>query len=103
MNIALDYDGTFTLDPDVWAELIDTLHRNSSNVVVVTSRNMKDPVEYAYWFAQNEIPIIYCDYEAKKDVCERLGVKIDIWVDNDPYYIVNSFNEDVAEMWRMAR
>ena len=38
MNIAIDYDDTYTLDPCVWEAIIQLLKDNGHNVFCVTKR-----------------------------------------------------------------
>ena len=90
MNIMIDYDNTYTADVDMWRSIIP-LFLVGHNVYLVTSRGMDTPIELANDFVEWRIPIIYCEYRAKKDVCEEQGIKIDIWIDDDPYYINTGF------------
>ena len=102
MKIALDYDGTYTADEEMWRKIIYFM-ACKYEVFVVTSRHEADPIEDAGWFEAHRIPIIYCDYMAKKEVCDNLGIKIDIWIDNDPYWINHSWPNVEAEKWRATR
>jgi hypothetical protein len=90
MNIMIDYDNTFTADAPMWQDVIfEFLQKH--RVFLVTSRGMDTPVEHTEYFVDMGIPIVYCDYYAKKDVCEKQGIKIDIWIDDDPKYIIEGF------------
>lgn len=78
MKIALDYDGTFTEDVDLWWNFILNAKERGHTICVVTSRNKDhNPIEH-------ELPchVIYCSYEAKSKF-----FKADVWIDNDPKYI----------------
>lgn len=91
MNIMIDYDGTFGAAPADWMEVINMMQKKGHKYFLVTSRSMDTPVEHAYWFVENNVPVVYCEYRAKKDVCIEQGIDIDIWIDNDPYYITTGF------------
>lgn len=93
MNIMIDYDATYTADVELWRRIIPMFLENHT-VYLVTSRGMDTPVELANDFALWGVRIIYCDYQAKKGVCEEQGINIDIWIDDNPYYIVHSFLEE---------
>jgi len=38
MQIALDYDDTYTKDPSLWVKFIDNARDNGHTVVIVTAR-----------------------------------------------------------------
>ena len=48
MNVAIDYDDTYTLNPKLWSKLINILIKNNNNVFCVTKRfreNAKDIID----------------------------------------------------------
>jgi hypothetical protein len=102
MNIMVDYDGTYTEDPPMWEGIILGMIDCGHNVYIVTSRDPKDIVEDAGKFEARRIPVIYCDYKAKRQVCEQQGIAIDIWIDNQPYFIDHGYPEEEANKWRIA-
>ena len=91
LAIMIDYDRTYTADPDLWRVILPIIQSKGHKVYLVTSRGMDTPVELAEDFVQMGIPIIYCEYLAKRDVCRKQGIHIDIWIDDDPYYIDKGF------------
>jgi hypothetical protein len=91
MNIMIDYDGTYTADFMMWRDLIGVMKDSGHSVYLVTSRSPDIEIEDVSWWKENSIPIVYCSFEAKQDVCLRSGIKIDIWIDNDPLYITEGF------------
>lgn len=99
MNVMVDYDGTYTSNPKMWRTIIHILNMENT-VYLVTSRDPDDIVEDVAWFENNNIPIIYCDYKAKRQVCEAQGVKIDIWIDDNPKFIDTSYPDDIGDYWR---
>lgn len=101
MRIALDYDKTYTADPNAWRNIINFLiGNNRATIHIVTSRDDRDTVEDTEWFKAGNIPVVYCDYKAKRQVCEERGIQIDIWIDDNPYFIDHSFPEVEANKWR---
>lgn len=77
MKIALDYDGTYTLDPHFWDDFIEEAQARGHSVIIITSRHKDQRVEL-------EVPchVIYCNYMPKEDFYNP-----DIWIDNDPRWI----------------
>lgn len=105
MKIALDYDGTYTLDPEVWDEFCDMMIDNGHEVYIVTARefeqdNIDDVLNTDY-----EIPIIYCDGVAKKWFCHHKGLDIDVWIDDKPQGIIDNgpLTRDQIAEWRRTR
>jgi hypothetical protein len=88
----IDYDNTFTRDVAMWERIIP-IFQVDHVVYLVTSRGEDTPVDLANYFIAMDIPIIYCDYYAKKDICEKQGIQIDIWIDDDPKYITEGFRD----------
>lgn len=91
MNISLDYDNTYTRDPEMWQRIIPIFIMHNVQVYVVTSRSMDTPIDLIDDFVKWKIPVVYCEYRAKRDVCREQGIEIDIWMDDDPYYINTGF------------
>lgn len=90
MNIGLDWDNTFTKDYDLWQEFVIRASDRGHKVYITTSRSPDLELEAN----PTEIErIIFCSFRAKKIVTEEQGIKIDIWIDDDPEYINKGFVE----------
>lgn len=76
MLIALDYDGTYTADPDFWDLFIEAARVAKHKVVCVTMRYPTEPVP------ELPIDILYTSRKAKSSV-----ITPDIWIDDRPGYI----------------
>ena len=93
MNIALDWDGTFTRDPNFYRESIALAKRYEHFVRIVTSShydpeakaNMKDALGVF-----GRIPIIFTEGIAKAHFCKKQGIQIDNWWDDNPSAIVGA-------------
>lgn len=95
MNIMIDYDRTYTAAVEMWREVIDNgFLYYGHKVFLVTARSKDQPIELARDFDDRNIPIIYCAFKAKREVCEALGIKIDIWIDDEPDWIVKDIDFD---------
>lgn len=90
IRFSLDYDDTYTKDPDLWLEFIKLLRSKGHNVLVVTMRaesdNDMDPrlLETAR--------VIFTDGNQKLPFLQNRGIDIDIWIDDRPDYIVRRFD-----------
>ena len=82
MNLGLDYDGTYTLDPEFWNEVISLANKSGHRIAIVTKRGPSNqgPIQHNV-----ECPVIYCDRAAKLLYCrDHLGIQIDVWIDDSP-------------------
>jgi hypothetical protein len=102
MKIMVDYDGTYTADVTMWREVILEMIDFFHEIYIVTSRDPADLVQDHVWFEEQGIPVIYCNYHAKRQVCEQQGIAIDIWIDNQPYFIDHGYPEEEAKKWRVG-
>lgn len=77
MRIAIDYDGTFTRDPDLWRGFIQSAEEAGHHVVCVTSRDTDQPV-------QIPCDVIYAGMQPKGPLMARMEMMPDIWIDDHP-------------------
>jgi len=82
MKIALDYDGTFTLDPDFWSSFIKLAVESGHEVVIVTKRYLEEEIRDA------PCNVIYTSRQAKLFSGAIKAFNPDIWIDNNPLDIV---------------
>lgn len=104
MNIALDYDGTYTADPDLWESFIDRAYENGHYVFIVTSRHPEiDNNKVLEKLKKTTNGVIFTNYKAKRHYVEsQEGIKIDVWIDNDPRGIIedSDITPEQVEMFR---
>lgn len=101
LTIALDYDGTFTEEKIGWTWFIDMMTSLGHTVYFVTMRSKEHDWhdDFApYWPDK----VIFCDGKPKKEVVENLGIKIDIWIDDNPFGIYRGsiFTPEALAIWR---
>lgn len=85
MNIAIDYDNTYTRCRVLFEKIILLFKDFGHNVFIVTCRHEGEPIDDC-----NNITKIYTSRIAKYDYCQNIGLKIDIWIDDNPQYIVSN-------------
>lgn len=107
MHLAMDYDDTYTSDPKTMRAVIRCFQTNGHKVTIVTMRcPEKDWVDEFKFLKDNyDVDTIFCDGQAKKEVVEKLGVKIDWWMDDKPEGIVNgsAYTPEQLDAWRKAQ
>ena len=87
MRIAIDYDGTYTADRELWDRFIRDAKERGHSVLIVTSR--RDTEENREEVQTNGWPVIFTDMAAKKHHMDARGVWIDVWIDDEPEYIIH--------------
>jgi hypothetical protein len=83
MRIAIDYDDTYTLSPDLWDQIINLLITADHKVYCVTKRHehLADDIKKIM-----RVPIIFAK-KSKMEAVNREGIKIDVWIDDKPQSI----------------
>ena len=88
MLIAIDFDDTLTADPIMFRTLIAVIHSFGHKTVCVTARrdtneNRLNIESYLRKYGI-DLYVHYTALGSKVDHMERIGVKVDIWIDDDP-------------------
>lgn len=105
LNFGIDFDGTYTEDPDLWMEFFELAHRLGHKTYIVTMRNEVFEGDYVYECIEDKVDgIIFTSRHNKEEyIRENYFIDIDIWIDNDPVCIVKNhptlyeMNESVRE------
>lgn len=86
MKIALDFDDTYTADPELWDEFVASAKNRGHSVVVVTGRRRTEEN-----VADVQVPgcsVIFTELLAKEWYCSHFHkCTFDIWIDNEPRFI----------------
>lgn len=92
----LDYDDTYTSDPELWQWFIRRAQGRGHTVYIVTCRHdTHENREEVYGDRESTLTglpwsrHIFTGFAAKKWFCEHRGLKIDIWIDDYPESIIN--------------
>jgi hypothetical protein len=76
MLIALDYDKTYTADPALWDNFVQSAQNRGHTVKIVT---MRRPDEF---IVDVPVEIVYTSRKAK-----AAFVSADIWIDDSPQWV----------------
>jgi hypothetical protein len=86
--IAIDYDATYTLSPDLWDHIIGLFQESGHTVICVTGRSndgiMSQPVLDSIG---KLVPVIFAGPEWKRDAALKRGYKVNVWIDDMPEMI----------------
>lgn len=87
MNIALDYDGTYTRDPVCWNAFIAHFRSKGHKVYCVTMRYKKEEAEVNAHLSARVDGIFFTARQAKQRYMFEQGISIDVWIDDMPGFI----------------
>lgn len=86
--ISLDYDGTYTADPELWLEFIKRAHERGHKVVCVTMRYLHEIQGADFDPRLKELVEVFpTSRKAKKQFMRTKGWHIDIWIDDNPDFL----------------
>ena len=87
MNISLDFDGTYTEDPQLWDAWIKNALSRRHNVFLITMRHETE-ANAAIKKLGTTIPLIFTGRRAKQAFVNQIGLHIDVWIDDNPHWIL---------------
>lgn len=91
MIYGLDYDDTFSADAELWHAWAKLAVKRGHRVIGVTARNRDQIIDHAMFLDACE-SIVYCAGHAKYDVVlDHMDLAIDVWIDDKPQYILQSW------------
>lgn len=92
LTIAVDYDGTYSADPDTFTHVIELFLKAGHTVICVTGRSddgvMDVPVRESIG---KIVPCVFAGKEWKIVAARDAGYKVDIWIDDIPGMIYPTF------------
>ncbi|EEE6681792.1 hypothetical protein CTR21_003780 [Salmonella enterica subsp. diarizonae] len=103
LNIAVDFDGTFTANTALFCQLVGSMLKYGADVRIVTFRfSTGNNSDIITWGERLNVPVIFTEGKQKEAFCEEIGWKPNIWIDDDPRFIpVVSDLESVARGCRV--
>lgn len=102
MNISLDYDETYTRDKYLWNAFIQFAIASGHTVYCVTMRSHAEGDEVRRDLSHLVKDIIFTTRRAKKETCYKLGIHIDVWIDDMPLFITQNAPFDASYDLRLG-
>ena len=91
-TFAIDYDGTFTADPVLWSQFVSIARKQGHRFFMVTARrDTSENIDQINTHLDEygcPMCVICTSLASKIYTCEQRGIKIDIWIDDDPTTLV---------------
>ena len=85
-TISLDYDGTFTADPELWLDFVKKAQARGHEVIVVTMRSPLEAKSIDPRLSEL-VQVMPTDRKAKRTFARTHGKVVDIWIDDVPEWI----------------
>lgn len=86
MIISIDYDNTYTADPALWNNFIQTALDIGHTVICITARP-EVMGQVVLDSVGKLVPVIFAGGEWKREMAVKNGYKVDVWIDDMPEYI----------------
>lgn len=104
MKIAVDYDGTYSEDPDLWYGFMCDARVAGHEVFVVTFRDDRfDVNDDLLFLEEDDFDVYYTRGVAKRWWCNQFGPgKVCVWIDDKPEAILynSEFGTEDLAVWR---
>jgi hypothetical protein len=88
ITLALDYDGTYTRDPDFWLEVIKLAQSRGHEVLIATMRTFEETDDMCDRLTELVHRIVPTAREAKLPFLLKFGIKPHIWIDDQPHFLL---------------
>lgn len=84
---AIDYDGTWSADPELFETFVALLRTRGHDAILVTGRSDSGRWGAEVRAAVRSVPIVFAANKWKREAAKAAGYKVDIWIDDFPEYI----------------
>lgn len=85
-TISIDFDDTFTTDPELWRAFAALAKKRGHKVICASLRmNTHEHTADLNDAWDNKVEIVLCSHNVKDEVCRQRGHRVDIWIDDMPF------------------
>lgn len=88
--VALDFDETISDNEPLWLQVMLALEKGGYHVIVCTWRKPDMYPEDLQFLVDKGFKVYYTSGEAKQVYMARQKIRVDIWIDDNPYAILNN-------------
>lgn len=88
MIIALDYDDTYTRDPELWDKFILDATNCGHTVFCVTMRYYEEGRDVIIALSDKVEDIFFTGRKAKQKFMFDLGYNVQVWIDDNPGFVI---------------
>ena len=87
MLLALDYDDTYTRDPEFWDAVIELAKQRGHSVICATMRYLQEGADVEAALLGKVKNFIYTGRTAKHNAVHAAGYIPSVWIDDSPHWI----------------
>lgn len=87
MLIALDYDETYTVDPEFWDLMIALAIQRGHSVICATMRHEHEGADIVADLGKKVEAIIFTGRKAKHEFVQQRGFYPSVWIDDSPHWL----------------
>jgi len=85
MIVAIDYDGTYAVAPELWNQFIKLFQEAGHTIICVTGRTEQSSMAQAVLDSIGKlVPVVFAGEQWKREAAKKRGYKVDIWIDDMP-------------------
>ena len=95
MNLSLDYDYTYTCDPELWDMFIVNAKARGHKVYCVSLRTPEQGKRVREQLEGKVDGILFTSGKNKEVFCFHAGVSIDVWIDDLPLFILEDARKEL--------
>lgn len=88
MIIAIDFDDTYTQDPELWLGFIEQAQARGHRVICATMRTRAEG-ENIDQRLKDAVEIVYTYRMAKQRILQNKGIFPNVWIDDSPMWILH--------------
>ena len=92
--IGVDFDETISDNEYAWLAVMQLLERHGYHIVIVTWRKPDEWPEDLKMFVDKGFKVYYTSRQAKKTFMNAQGIKVSIWIDDNPSAILFTQGEE---------
>lgn len=88
--VAFDFDETISDNEPAWLQVMLLLEKKGYHCIVVTWRKPELCPEDLQFLVDKGFKVYYTSGQAKQTYMASKGIKVDIWIDDNPFSILNN-------------
>lgn len=93
-TIAIDIDKTWSIHPQAFSACYNLFRSFEFRAIVITRHNQ--PIDKLIRLGINTSHEYYCSNGvSKKKYLDSIGIKVDVWIDDDPSSIIETLKDDL--------
>ncbi len=89
-TFGIDFDGTFSADPELFRAIVGLMRAAGHTVIMVTQRCAEFLPEVNSIVQMDDLLIIFASGLSKEVAAEQAGFTVTIWIDDNPGSVITA-------------